>query len=336
MKPKNLAAVLLGGLALPLLLKLTIGGETVRVSNEAADLTHFWDPYVSSAGSIKWTMAEPYGGHVKVNFSNFTLLPAVFADDWPAQASVETEILYTDSTEEAAVTLFSGTSHTAGLNRESNDYELFGEDIDSTVTDESFDDTLVNIFTTYTGASYLNLTLNTTAARSPSPAVKYTASGQLLDILSDIAKFFTHSYKITGGILYLIDMKADNGTRTFEEFDFEPVNYRDPVPISKVTGGAYSVFGSYSYGEVVDISPVCHDTQVNIETALGDIKDILEKRGAEVTLPIDTSKIPNIGEGVSWLDESFQNDINMNIRVNGIVYNFDSYSFTVTGFGEIS
>lgn len=321
---------------MPLLLKLTIGGETVRVSNEAAALTHFWDPYVSSAGSIKWAMAEDYGGHVKVDFSNFSLLPAVFDNNWPAPASIEAEILYTDSTEEAAVTLFSGTVHTAGLNRESNDYELFGEDIDSTVTDQLFNDTLVNIFATYTGSSYLNLTLDTTAARSPSPAIKYTASGQLLDILSDIAKFFTHGFKILDGTLYLIDMKTDNGSRAFDEFDFEPVNYRDPMPISKVTAGAYSVAGSYSYGDVIDISPVCHDTQANIETALGDIKDILEKRGAEVTLPLNTSKIPDIGEGVSWLDESFQDDINMAIRVNGIVYDFDSYRFTITGFGDIS
>jgi hypothetical protein len=321
---------------LPLLLKLTIGGETVRVSNEAAALTHFWDPYVSSSSSIKWAMASDHGGHVKIDFSDFSLLPVVFNGNWPAPASIELEMLYTDSTEEAAVSLFEGTAHTAGLNRESNDYELFGEDIDSSVTDESFNDTLVNIFTTYTGPSYLNLTLDTTAARSPSPTVKYTASGQLLDILSDIAKFFTHSFYISGGTLYLVDMTADNGTSIFTEFDFEPVNYRDPTPISKVTAGAYSVTGSHPYGDIVDISPVCHDTQSNIETALGDIKDILEQRGAEVTMPINTASIPDIGEGVSWLDESFQDDINMSIRVKGLSYDFDRYSVTIIGSGSMS
>lgn len=321
-----------------LLVELTINGETVRVSNEAVDLTHYWDPYISRAGSIKWVMATEYGGYVKTKFSDFRLLPKTFADYWPAPESIGLKIKYTETNEESAVLLFAGTGHTSGLDRQSNEYELFGEEIDVTVTDEVFNDTLVNIFTTYTGGSYLNLLLNTDAARASSPAVKYTSSGerQLLDVLSDIAKFFTHSFYIQDGTLYLIDMLADNGSTTITEFDFKPIKYIDPVPVSVVAGDQYSVNGSYSYGDVVSISPVCHDTQANIETALGDIKTLLESRGANITIPINRIDYPVIGEKLSWTDESFDQDIDMFIRAHGIIYDFDRYEFTVEGRGSIS
>lgn len=323
-----------------LLVELGINGDTLRVSNEVADLTHFWDPYISSAGSIKWSMPEPYGGHVKTVFSNFTLLPKTFEENWPPPNSIDVRIRYTDSDELSAVTLFGGKGHVAGIDRESNEYELFGEEIDKTVTDQSFNDTLVNIFTTYTGASYLNLTLDTSAARSPSPAVNYTASGtnQILDVLSDIAKFFSHAFYIDteNSKLYLVDMLANNGASTLTEFDFKPVQYRDPTPISKITGGNYYVSGTAPYGSVIDISPVCHGTQANIEAALANILTIIESRGAEVTIPIATGLIPVIGEAISWTDESYDQNISMSIRTAGIIYDFDQYEFTIEGRGSIS
>lgn len=317
---------------------MTIGPETLRVSNEAVALTNYWDPYVSSAGSIKWAASSEYGGWVKTTFSNFRVLPKTFENNWPAPAGIGLTLKYTDDTEGNAVTLFDGNAHTAGLDRESNDYELFGEEYTDTVTDEVIDDTLVDVFTTYTGASYLNLNLNTGSARNPSPAVKYTASGEqvLINVLSDIAKFFSHSFYISNGTLYLVDLLADNGSSSLTEFDFSPVQYRDPPPIRRITAGIYSVIGSYSYGDDIDITPVCHDTQSNIEDALDDIKTILESRGVELSRPISATEIPAIGEAISTFDESYDQDLTGNFRVHGLVYNFDNYQFVITGKGSLS
>jgi len=321
-----------------LLVEATFDGTLYRISNEALALDHYWDPYVSKAGSIKWVAASDHGGYVSIKFSDLSFIPKLFEDSWPAPDTVDLVVKYTDSNEASAVTLFEGSSHTSGLDRQSNDYDVFGEDYDTTVTDEVFNDTLVNIFTTYTGGSYLNLTLDTTAARSPSPAVKYTASDEnvLVNVLSDIAKFFSHSFEIRGSTLYLVDLLADNGTQSLTEFDFKPAQYRDPEPISLLSGGGFSVTGSSPYGSQVDISPVCHDTQSNIEDALDNILTIKESRGVELAIPMETSKVPVVGQGNTWLDESFDQDLNANMRTHGIVYNFDSYEFVITGRGTLS
>lgn len=319
-----------------LLVELTIGSDTIRVSNEPLALEHYWDPYLSSASSINWKMASDYGGHVKVNFSNFSLLPKTFENHWPAPTSFDISIKYTESNEASAITLFEGAASSSGLDRESNSYELYGEDIDYTLTGAVLNDTLVNIFSS--GASLLGLTLNSSAARSPSPAVLYTASGQqqVLGILNDVAKFFTHCFYINGGVLYLVDMLQDNGSRTLTEFDFEPINYREATPLSFVSSDSTKVKGSSSFGDVVTISPVCHSDGGAIGAALANIKTILEYRQAEVTIPFGLSSNPTIGEKISWTDESFDQDIDMYIRTYGISYNFDRYDFTVIGPGVMS
>lgn len=321
-----------------LLAELVINGETFRVSNESLSLTHYWDPYVDQAGSIKWAAPSDYGGYVEPKFSNFSLLPKLFESDWPSPSNIGVTLKYTDSAEEASVILFNGEGHTSGLNRESNEYELFGKEFTSTITSEVFDDTLIDIFTTYTGTSYLNLTLDSSAARSPSPAVKYTATGEtiLIKTLSDIAKFFSHSFYIIESTLYLVDLLADNGTETLTEFDFSPVQYRDPVPVSIIRGGIYYVLGSSQYGEEIDVSPVCHDTQANIETALGNIKTIVEARGIELSRPMTAASVPVVGKGLTWIDESFGVDLNANFRTNGMIYNFDNYQFVITGRGTLT
>jgi hypothetical protein len=81
--------------------------------------------------------------------------------------------------------------------------------------------TLAEIFAWACGAARLNLSLDTSLARSPSPSLAYWAGGQaaIIDFLSDISAFFNHLFFIRRKTLYLVAMEEDYDTRTQTEHD---------------------------------------------------------------------------------------------------------------------
>ena len=54
---------------------------------------------------------------------------------------------------------------------------------------------------------------------------------------------------------------------------------------------------------------MCHGTQANRETALGNIKTIMERPQIVMRKPLDTSTLPSIGEKIHWNDESLSEEI---------------------------
>ena len=89
-------------------------------------------------------------------------------------------------------------------------------------TDGDYKGTLVEIFTT--ACTTLGYTLDSTYARSPSPAVDYQVESEafLIDTLSTIAQFFTHRFHIVGTTLHLVDCFADHHLEQLTEFDAFP------------------------------------------------------------------------------------------------------------------
>jgi hypothetical protein len=323
-----------------LLCTLDIDGTTRRVSNEELSLEHSWFAELSSAPTVKYATKAEYGGLCAPTFGGFQTIPTTFTETtWPPPVTITATVQHTETDEADAVTLFTATCHRAGFDQETVAYTTQKEEIDKERTATTISGTLVDVFTTYTGASWLNVTLDSTLARSPSPAVSYTISSdvQVLDMLSDIAAFFSHLFYIADGTLYLIDMEADNGTVELTEFDFLPVKYDDPPPYSLYKGNTSKVTGSHPYGKELNVSPVCHGTGANIVTALTAIKGIMERPRATVALPITTTTVAiKPGTRLEWVDESQGETITAWIRARSINYDFNNEIMTIEGEGGIS
>jgi len=94
------------------------------------------------------------------------------------------------------------------------------------------------------------------------------------------------------------------------------------------------VAGSHSYGETIDISPVCQTTSALIKPALTNIKNIMERMQIQLSKPL--SGVPKFGQRIELLDESMPVASNVWGRVAEIIYDWDQEQCIVTGEGAIS
>jgi hypothetical protein len=330
---------------LTLLVEAELFNEKRYISNEPKALFHYWDPFVLKMNAIKYAMASNYGGYVKVKYGNISISPEFFSEKswplvehklvWPPPDSVDFLVKYTDSTEESAITLLEATGHLGSVTRSAVEYKLYGDDYSEVMTNQLFSGSLLSILQTYTGSSHLNLELDSTFARDPSPAVNYTASGELLSILSDICKFFSHFFYIKRNKLYLVDMLQSSGSVETDESEFLPVIYRGSKPYSSFESGGYSVAGSASYGDIFSVSPTCHGTQSNIEAALSDIKTIVEKKQLAVPFPMTAEYVVDTGNNITFVDNSLLGSTSASMYARSITYDFDKDEFLIDGEGEI-
>lgn len=243
-----------------ILVSLTINGTVHRISDEYCELTHLWEAKVAGLTPVSYATKSNAGGYVEPSYGDIELLPDLFAGDWPPPKSCACTVKITDTTEEAAVTIFTGTAHRAEINREGIKYELHGPSYSSALTAKTWiDGTLNSVFTTYCGASYLNLTFNSTYERATSPAVYgvFDSDTTVIEMLSALAEATNHLFYISGSTLYLVDMLLDNGTAVdVDEFDFFPVEYSDTQPFklfqTEGVNRTYRLAGTYAYGDVDD------------------------------------------------------------------------------------
>lgn len=251
-----------------ILVQLTINGTIHYLSDDYLELTHLYEAKVAKVNPVSYATRSEAGGYVEPQFGDIEFLPDTFSDDWPPPKSCVIKISITDTTEEAAVEIFTGRAHRTAITRESVKYDLFGKSYSNAITATTWiDDTLSAVFTTYCGASYLNLTLNTDYARATSPSVyrEIEADTLIIDMLSDFAEATHHLFYISGTTLYLVDMLLDNGTDLeVDEFDFFPVEYSDAQPYRRFMTEAvrkYSLASSYGYGSEIDDSDIASNVE---------------------------------------------------------------------------
>lgn len=230
-----------------------------------------------------------------------------------------------------------------------------------TISGTGEDGTLKEIMEWACGASRLNLSFDHTYDRSISPPVNYWADSQkpIIDFLSDIAAFNAHLFYIYSGTLYLVDMLLDNGSRTITEWDYFSAPYGYPSPLCKLEArwktreagtwsdpsgsGAAAVYvketeqtltvtSAYPYGEDQNVEPYS-DVRSDIDTALGNIIDILHRPTSTIRTPMQSS-LPMPGEKISWTDESFYLPVSLWIRARSITYDFDNDEVVIEGEGE--
>ncbi len=319
-----------------LLSEVTINATMHRVSDAWQQLANIWRPYISAFTATKFGLPQPWGGYARPRWGNRSFSPDLFSSNWPPPATITVKDMLTESTEAAAITVFEGTLHLEGHTEESVNYMSFGADFTTKVADAVYSGTLLSIFTTAVGVGQLNLTLDSTAARVVSPDVDYTASGEkmLIDNLSDMAAFFSHGFYIENGILYLVDMLLDNGSASIDEFGFfRGSTYNGPTPYSLIKGGGFFKDGAYKYGTELSISPACHTVQANIETALNDIKTIVEYERYRFRVIPEANQIPVIGKKITVTNESMQNTTTTWLRVTDFSTDIFNSEILIEGFG---
>lgn len=320
-----------------LLMTLDINGTTRRVSNEELALDHSWFAELVSAPTVKRASQQLYGGYFAPTFGGFTTTPETFTGTtWPPPKKISATVQRTGTTEAAAVTYLDGIAHRKSFDRNGVTFDLKKPDYDVSIQ-TTVTGNLTDIFATYCGVSYLNRMIDTSGtARNPAVVYEVTSETQVIDVLSSIAAFFSHAFYDDGTTIYLYDCLADNGSLSIGEFDFAPATYQDSPAISEFKAGDYTVSGSYPHGIEYSVSPVCHDTQANIEAALADIKTIMEMPGATLTLPLPYADGITPGMKLYWTDESQGSTVTAWMRVQSILCDFNAYTVQVIGKGGVA
>lgn len=325
-----------------ILMTLNINGTTRRVSNRELSLTHQWFAELISPPLVTCGPAHDYGGFWKPEFGDFVLDPQAFVETtWPPPEKITATVQYTDSDEASAVTLFSATCHqNRDLQRNGIGYQVFGTETEKAIAASTvFNADISTLFSTYCGASYLNLTLNSTLAAAFTMNYTTASEEQLLQILSDMAAYGAHMFYISGSTLYLIDMvSSDNGTMSLTEFDFRPARYNWPTPYRRFRGNDTSITGSKSFTRnELAVSPVCQMTAGSIATALGRIKTVMQRQRAtlEIGMNLTTMGIKP-GMKLSWTDESQGDSLTAWMRARNFQYDFGSNLITINGEGGVS
>lgn len=325
-----------------LLVQKTINAVVNKISTESHNLAAPYYNHIFNMDTLNQGIRKAYGGYFKLDIGGYSLSPALFDDDWPPPVSCAVTAQYSATTEAAAETLFMGTAHRTALYIEGVDYDIYSPQNSYVLPDATaFNDTLVDVFTWMIDAARMNLTLDSTLARNPSPAVIYTTSGERLgvDFLDDLAAFFSHMYYISGGTLYLLDMASDNGSRILTEHDYfsgieSPIEYFNNQPCAIAKAGDYSQQSTYLYGDQISETDF-HGTQANVETALADIITYQNKDRARVVIPF-TGSLPAPGEKISWTDTAQRVSTEMWIRARVIQYDFDNDQIIIEGEGAVT
>jgi len=308
-----------------------------RISTEDIALEYQWFSYINSIASIRISLSQEYGGFAKPKFSDISLSPEMFKDIHPLPKNAIVKIIQTETDENGGVVLFDGTAHLSDYDRSFIGYNLRQPEFDSTIPEATaYDDTLVNIATALCGVSFLGLTIDTTNARTISPDVLYNTDKdvQTIDLLDDMCSFFSHGFYISEGTLYLFDMLATTTPIELTEFDVLPCSYTENEPVALIKSGDFSIDGGNKNGNTYTVSPTFHTTQANVETALADIKTIVEKDLIETNAKIDDDK-PQILNTFSLTDNSLINPLTTTAIATSVVYNYDSLDMRIEGFGVI-
>lgn len=315
------------------LVTININSTDYQVSTEDLALESFWDGDVLSLNPISWMPDHNTGGYIRPRFGSIDLSAALFqrAGVWPPQESCAITFELTDDNEAGKILILEATAHCKSYDRTKISYSIYADSYDSYLNGTIFTaDTISSIFTTYCGASYLNLTLDTTyIGAGGTQTITYTVPSKdtlLIDVLSAIAASANLFFFIKDGTLYLWNMRTTCGTSNLTEFDFLPATYEPAPPISYIVSGAYSVVGAYSYGQ--EISTLSADYGVSYITAhmANSRDDILERPRARIEIPALVANIPNFGEVISWTDENVGPDsasVAMKVRELSFTQNGD-------------
>jgi len=324
-----------------LLVTITINSEEIRISDEPVSLDHYWDAAIIDFAGPTMTMPTDYGGYCRLNMGDITLVPSLFIDDWPPPRSCAITVKYTDTTESAAITIFTGLVTRREINYEQVVYTFKSPDYDETVADATSYSSLLStdLDTILTGISEIS-TFNDDAMRASPPTVTYTTSGERLSIelASAICGFYTHMFYIDGTRAYCVDMLGNNGISTLTEYEFFPPNYWDKEPVASIketsTGDDTTVFSDYPHGRSMEIEAYNTGSVVNT-TSMNNIMTLENRPRCSVDIPLSGS-IPLPGEKISWTDTRVEKNTAVSLYARTFRYNFRTGFVNIEGDAVIA
>jgi len=323
---------------MPIYITATIGATAHTLSTEFLVEASFWDAEVVRVSNLNTALTHDHGGYYKPSFGTVEFLPTPFSTDWPPPQKIDLTI-ETGADDSSKDLICNGTGTLKSYDQVSVIYDVAGPQFDIADDSKVFSGTLVDAFTWACGAAVLNLTLDTSLARSPSPAISKTNDSEALviDLMADAAAFFSHAFHIVDGTLFLVDLLDSDATLSLSEFEFTPAKYQGGNAVSLVKGGDYFVTGSDSSGKEYSVNSVWHSTQSNIEAALADIKTIIEK--GTITLEVAAIETEvGFNTEVTAFDESLINDITsvFNVHKKNMNIGADRETLIIEGRGTIS
>lgn len=319
-----------------ILMEFTVGATTYRISTEDKALTYQWFGYITDFNSLKIALPTRHGGISRPEFSDIMLSPDLIEEIGSIPETAAVVIKETETDEAAAVTIFEGSARLGDYDRHGFGYILHRPEIPETIAEgTAYNDTLVNVATSL--CTTMGLTIDTTAARSTSPAVLHTTEADILafDLLSDMLAFFSHGAEIIGTTLYLYDMLGTYTETELTEFDFEPASYRKDSPYSLYSASeTETLAGTPENGDTYTVAPY-HTTSGNIQTALADIKTIMEQDIAMIPCKQDADK-PRMLKKISLTDESIVLSISFSGIVTSIIYNYSTLDTAIEASGTVA
>ncbi len=223
-----------------LMVQLTVNGVVRYFSNTTLDVEHFYEPLVVSLDELSFSGRTPHGGWAEPNYGNIVLLPSAFdgAGEWEPPQVCPIKVFYGLTGETGSRLMFAGTAYRTSMGAEEITYAIYPPEYTAETGDAYYRGTLNAVLTD--GCTALGLTLNTTYARAPSPAVDYPVSGEgntkVIDNMSDIAAFYSHRFFIENGVLYLVDCHRDAwSVLNINTKDAISAEYVDSAPLKKLT-----------------------------------------------------------------------------------------------------
>ena len=312
------------------------GGQLQRLSTEYAALKYQWFGYITSMSTMKLALPSRHGGIARPEFARIAISPKLMADlgSYPKTAAVR--IVETDDDEAGGTVLYTGTASLDQYDRHGFSYTLKRPELPAIVASGTvYNNTLVNVASALCTA--MGLTLDSSEARSPSPAVLHTTTSERLaiDLLSEICRFFCHGGRIIGSTLYLFDMLGTWPAIDLTEFDIQPSEYRRDKPYSLIKSGDKSVPGAATNGEEYNAGTAYHTGSTNITTALNDINSILARDIATIRFISEQAR-PVILDRINLLDESLVLPVNVSGAITSIIYNYDTLSVEAEVSGSVT
>ena len=316
---------------------------TRRVSNEdLATDSNFYEPDLASLSQFRYSMDRLYGGYIRPPYGRFEFLPTAFENDWPPPDSFPVTVYWAE--DDGYKTLLDGTLYITDQAEDSVTYIPFEHEFTGRFTDHVYDGTISGasgLFVANVPSIDPNLTADYSLGDATNaPYISFIDHGDklVLNSLSDVCAVGAHMFYRDGLVMRLVDMFTDNGSREITEFDYFSWQRRHNTPYADYRCGDYSVAGFSFAARDISIAPIFNtatDAETQITTGLNRIKQILEMPQITVKMPI-TQGIPNFGERVSFVSESGLKNINVWLRVRGMVLDFDNDQIVLVGEGEVA
>lgn len=326
-----------------LLVELEISGTSYYLSQEGLALNRYWDALVQTFDPPQYSMEKPYGGYIRPSYGGITFFhnlfsSTTFANVWVPPTACQIAIHYTNSDQDSSVTLFTGTAHFDGLNREEVRYNLYGEKVGGGATvgkGIAYQNiSLKDVFTSC--AVTAGLSLDTSLAKSSNTEVYHTVTSdqEITSFLSNLSASFTHTYYTKEGTLYLVDMNQDNGTTTID-FYFYPSNYETNAPLSFVTSGVSKSSSGATYPYGTELSTTLFvESETSTQACLDSIWDVYHKPIMHLRVPFTEPLVTTPRTRVQWLDTAHGADVSAYQRVQSLRYDIDNEEIILSGEGE--